>query len=574
MGGARALSDSAASVLSDRGFTPPCARGSGAGFLRRGDRQKLLQQALADAARIEKENMQWSRGLALLIRAGVEKQRGNLSRADIATDAGQALETAQVRVYAAAAQYRRGELLPAMPRRWSGRVNPSRRSESSNVDKLLRLLAARPLYDPSFGHREIKPRTGGVSDRTPQPFQLVAGWYHRAIAFGTGSFSDFSLRCPASGWRAFVLLLIVLSCAPAVWAQSNAAAGELQGSVLDPSGATRSRQPCDGSESHHRPDTVHVQRCVRQLPRPLTSSRRVRTASREIRIQRQVVRGIRVTVGQTAQFDIHLQLETTKEVVEVSGEVALLETARTQQANVMQEEWIRNLPIDRRDYLTYTLLTPAAVDSNALADNADFRPKQTPSSGLSFFGSNGRGNFFSIDGGEANDSTGGVRTTVSQEAVQEFQVNRSNYAAELGGANGAVINIVTKTGSNDFHGGVFGYFRDDVFDAGNPFARVLQGDTIVRIKPPSHRQQFGDVCRRSSEAGPDFLLRRRRRSHPQRIVGRQSSNRSFHLRAHSRSGGVPRATAFQRRGPTTPVADEPAEHGSDVRKELGCVPVP
>src|SRR4029077_12987245 len=100
----------------------------------------------------------------------------------------------------------------------------------------------------------------------------------------------------------------------------------------------------------------------------------------------------------------------------------------------------------------------------------DYRVKQTPQSGLSFYGSNGRGNSVTVDGGEANDDSGGVRLTLSQDAVQEFQVNRSNYSAELGGASGAAINIVSKSGTNQVHGGLFGYFRNDALDATDPFA--------------------------------------------------------------------------------------------------------
>ncbi len=96
--------------------------------------------------------------------------------------------------------------------------------------------------------------------------------------------------------------------------------------------------------------------------------------------------------------------------------------------------------------------------------------QQTPQSGLSFYGSNGRGNNVTVDGGEANDDGGGVRLTLSQDAVQEFQVNRSNYNADLGSASGATINIVSKSGTNDIHGGLFGFFRNDAMDARDPFS--------------------------------------------------------------------------------------------------------
>lgn len=131
------------------------------------------------------------------------------------------------------------------------------------------------------------------------------------------------------------------------------------------------------------------------------------------------------------------------------------------------------------------------VDSNALADNSDFRVAQTPQSGISFYGNNGRGNSITVDGAEANDQGGGVRSTLSQEAVQEFQINRSNYNAELGGASGGVINIVSKTGGNNFHGSVFGYFRNQSLDAADPFAVVLAGTRLSRVKPDASRQQYG-----------------------------------------------------------------------------------
>jgi hypothetical protein len=96
----------------------------------------------------------------------------------------------------------------------------------------------------------------------------------------------------------------------------------------------------------------------------------------------------------------------------VEAEPPLIETERTQQSNTINEQSVRNLPINRRDYLTYSLLAPGVSDSNS------FRVKQTPDSGLSFYGSNGRGNNISVDGGESNDAGGGVRPTVGQEAVQ------------------------------------------------------------------------------------------------------------------------------------------------------------
>jgi len=170
---------------------------------------------------------------------------------------------------------------------------------------------------------------------------------------------------------------------------------------------------------------------------------------------------------------------------------------------VVEERSIQELPIDRRDYLTFSLLMPGVSNSKTIADNADFRVKQTPQSGLSFYGSNGRGNNITVDGGEANDDTGGVRLNVGQDAVQEFEINRSNYSAELGSASGASVNIVTKSGNNEPHGSLYGFFRNDAMDARDPFAfspalapdptfanfnLTAQGSSL---KNSLSRQQFG-----------------------------------------------------------------------------------
>jgi hypothetical protein len=75
-----------------------------------------------------------------------------------------------------------------------------------------------------------------------------------------------------------------------------------------------------------------------------------------------------------------------------------------------------------------------------------------------------------VDGGETSGDSGGQRLTLSQDAVQEFQINRSNYAADLGSATGASINIVTKSGTDNVHGSLYGFFRNDAMDAQNPFS--------------------------------------------------------------------------------------------------------
>src|SRR6202521_5383851 len=217
----------------------------------------------------------------------------------------------------------------------------------------------------------------------------------------------------------------------------------------------------------------------------------------------EIRRAVTGAVGQTVISGFKLNLSKVATIIEVTGQPPVVETERGTQADTITQQYIADLPVDRRDYLTFTLLAPGVADSTRVAGDQDFRVKQTPQSGLSFYGSNGRGNSITVDGGETSGDSGGVRLTVNQDDVQEFQINRSNYGADLGAATGASINIVTKSGTNDVHGTLYGFFRNDVMDARDPFAfsSALANDptyanfnktsTGAPIKNTLSRQQYG-----------------------------------------------------------------------------------
>ncbi len=270
-------------------------------------------------------------------------------------------------------------------------------------------------------------------------------------------------------WLAVASLSLLLAASSAS-AQGVGASGAISGTVYDPSSASLPKvnltavETARGSRYTTATDTSGQYRFT-ALP-PATYDVTAQLAG----FQTETQKGVVVSVGETSIVDFHLKLASAGTVVEVTATPPVVDTERGSQANTLTERYIEDLPIDRRDYLTFTLLLPGVSDSTRLADDQDFRVKQTPQSGLSFYGSNGRGNSITVDGGEASGDSGGVRLTVSQDSVQEFQVNRSNYGADLGGASGASINIVTKSGTNDVHGSLFSYFRNDGMDARDPFA--------------------------------------------------------------------------------------------------------
>ena len=294
------------------------------------------------------------------------------------------------------------------------------------------------------------------------------------------------------------MLLLVLLAPCLAYGQGVGASGDITGTVTDPTGAVVPRANITAVETDRGirhagiSDDRGQYRITGLLPSIYDVSTEIAGFTTEIQ------KGVVVTVGAATIVDFHLKVSTTKSTVEVSAQPPIVEVERGSQSDTVVQRYITDLPISRRDYLTFTLLMPGVSDSTRLTDDQDFRVKQTPQSGLSFYGSNGRGNSVTLDGGESNDDSGGVRLTLSQDAVQEFQINRSNFNADLGGASGATVNIVTKSGTNQVHGSLFGYFRTDAMDAANPFSFTQASvnpftftATGRPVKDSLNREQFG-----------------------------------------------------------------------------------
>ena len=167
------------------------------------------------------------------------------------------------------------------------------------------------------------------------------------------------------------------------------------------------------------------------------------------------VNNVTVTVGQKAELPIALQLASVSETVNVSGEAEIVQTQVTSANTTVDQIRIDNLPINGRNYIQFAL-----TDSKIARDTAP-SIGAAPTSGLNFSGQRARSNLVNVDGADAVDnSTNGIRSTVSQEAVQEFQIITEGYNAEYGRASGGVVNIITRSGTNDFHGTAFGYLRN------------------------------------------------------------------------------------------------------------------
>src|SRR5713226_3084633 len=195
-----------------------------------------------------------------------------------------------------------------------------------------------------------------------------------------------------------------------------------------------------------------------------------------------------LTVGENASFDLQLVLKGQQQSIVVTSETSPIETTKTEVSDTITQRLIDNLPINGRNYINFTLTNSKAT--------RDVSPTigPAPNSGLNVSGARARSNMVSVDGADAVDnSVNGIRATVSQEAVQEFQLILSNYNAEYGRATGGVINIVTKSGANDLHGDVFGFFRNKSFQARNPFSGQVNPTTgnLDPVKQAYTRVQSG-----------------------------------------------------------------------------------
>jgi len=201
--------------------------------------------------------------------------------------------------------------------------------------------------------------------------------------------------------------------------------------------------------------------------------------------KRVIISPVKLTVGQSAELTIRLEIGASTAIVNVSGEdVQLIEPSRTTVSNTIEQERIANLPINERSATGFALTI-----STVSRDNG--RPiGPAPTSGLNIGGTRGRSTLVQVDGADFTDnSINAARSTVSQEAVQEYQVTTNSYLPEFGRATGGIVNVVTKRGTNDIHGNVFGFIRHRSIQARNPFAPVIDNDPSK--KPPFTRTQYG-----------------------------------------------------------------------------------
>src|SRR5262247_3413773 len=269
--------------------------------------------------------------------------------------------------------------------------------------------------------------------------------------------------------RVLFTLSVFLTITISAFGQADVSSAAVKGTVTDPTGAA-----VVGA-------VVSVKDLDQGAIRTATTDsngefqvRLVRPGNHQITVEAKgfsqyLIKEVQLTVGQTATYEIKLEVAGVKTEVVVTTSSPLIEVERTHQANTIEQRQVENLPNINRNMTAAVYTLPAVTNSEATRTQ---QPGFTgfATTGYSIGGSNGRNNLSTIDGGENEYGTGQYRVTnLPVDGIQEYQVNRNAFAAEFGFTDGSAINIVTKSGGNTWHGDAFAFYRNQDTEATNFF---------------------------------------------------------------------------------------------------------
>jgi hypothetical protein len=194
--------------------------------------------------------------------------------------------------------------------------------------------------------------------------------------------------------------------------------------------------------------------------------------------QQFIANGIGVELNATVTYDVHLAVGSTAQSVEVTASAPLVDTTTTQLGAVMNSRTVENLPLNQRDTYQLLQLQPGVTG----VGGADLFYGSDQAGAVSVNGGRGRSNNFSVNGGDGNDlfvNSPGIEP--SPDAIDEFRVITNTFDAEYGRNSGAVINVVTKSGTNDLHGSIYTYVRNEAMDSKGYFDLSTPDDSQLQF---------------------------------------------------------------------------------------------
>lgn len=199
--------------------------------------------------------------------------------------------------------------------------------------------------------------------------------------------------------------------------------------------------------------------------------------------------GIVLNVGQVATINLSMQLQSQGEKVVVTTETQVIEPTKTEISQVVGEQQIKDLPTSGRLFTDFALLTPGVATSRTSLGTTFTEYEATQ---ISFGGMRSFSNEITVDGADFVNSASGIqRSTPPQEAVQEFRVVNNSFGAEYGRAIGGIVNIVTKGGTNNYHGSAYEYFQNQALDSRNLLQKPEPGLQSENLPDALQQNQFG-----------------------------------------------------------------------------------
>jgi len=268
----------------------------------------------------------------------------------------------------------------------------------------------------------------------------------------------------------YLMPILWALCAALCAAQQNVTSATLSGRVEDAQGAVVSGASLIAThiETNQQQTATSDHEGRYRFPY-------LRTGAYDLKVDAQgfstTTKQLTVSVGQAVDLPIRLEVAGLSAEVNIGSDVPIVETVRTQVTETIRPREINELPLNGRNYLDLALLVPAVSPTNTGSNQRFAETSAVPGQGISIAGQRNLYNNFVVDGLSANDDAADLTGTYySQEVIDQFQVVTSGAIAEFGRASGGVVNILTKSGTNDLRGSLYGFLRNQRFDARNPIA--------------------------------------------------------------------------------------------------------
>ena len=290
-----------------------------------------------------------------------------------------------------------------------------------------------------------------------------------------------------------VTLLFLLLYGPPIWSQAQAPSGTIVGTVTDATGAVVPNATVTVTDIGTNTSSIVKTDPAGNFTAPLLQVGTYSVTVRAAGFSTFVTAGLSLTAGATERVDAKLQVGQSTQTVQVSAVTTLLQTDSSTISATLGTNQVENLPLNGRNFINLVRTTPGVNEGGMTSLGSGTRPDDRRQS--STISANGQPDFvnnYEIDGMDNNErmiGTIGVRPSV--DAIQEVDIQTNLYKANQTRTAGAVVNTITKSGTNSFHGSAYEFLRNDVFDAKDYFNTSQANNPLAGKKPEYRQNQFG-----------------------------------------------------------------------------------